>query len=257
MSEFTRQTAPDRARKLVEDLAAVGVAIPDEITAALAHLQAVDDLRPPFVDLVGVTDAYLSADRKRIAAALDEHVKSTAAGNAWREARIKAAQTALAAITSNGDTITRALAELAAPLIRTVTDTAQIDTHDTGALIRAGRTDEAHAAARYDIDAGELSALYALRGKVTRGAEYGRDGVVCATWRDPRPVDEANRGKVPPKTPAETFRRGVLAGGVLWFPTPGEAEDAAAAIAAKVRAETEREAAEHWRKATGAKLRTA
>ncbi|MGA8045184.1 MAG: hypothetical protein WCA30_02860 [Dermatophilaceae bacterium] len=174
--------------------------------------------RPPFVDQAAVTHAYLTADRKRLAAALDDHVRSAAAGNAWREARTKAAQTVLSTITGNADTITRAPADLAAPLIATVTETARIDTHDTGALIRARRIDEAHAAARYDLDAGELSALYALRGKVTRGAVYGRDGVVCATWRDPRPVEDANRGKLLPEIPAETFRSGVLAGGVLWFP---------------------------------------
>lgn len=87
-------------------------------------------------------------------------------------------------------------------------------------------------------------ALYDLRDKLTRGAEYGQGlGADCRRFKNPRAVATANNLHAPPTTPADAIMRGVRAGGELWFPLPAEAEAVARPIGAEVRAEEEAERA--------------
>lgn len=256
MSALTREIAAQGARRLVADLEAHGIQAPADVHDALAHLDTVEALRPPFVDLAELTDAYLSADPEAVATATRAHVDYNAAHTAWKEATIKAGQRVQAAVTANGDDLTRALAKVAAPLIRQLEKAAQIDTHDTTALIRAGRSKDAELAARVELIGSDLAALYALRARITKGAGYGRGGIDCGMWQDPRKAREAGN-LTADRTAAQAYLRGIRNGAGLWFPTPGEAESKAAAIVAAERSARAEQEAEDWRRATGAKLRTA
>lgn len=241
MSSLTRQIAPDTARKTANELRALGVVIPKEVRDTLDQLDRIDALRPPVPEQGDLEAAYMEcADAETITAVAVDLATHAARLNAWTEARIKTGQRALAALTGNGDTITAALAKLAAPLIEKLNDAASLDTLDTTALIRAGRTADAEAAARVDIVAGDLEHLYRLRDKITRGAEYGVDRIDCRRWKDPRPVADALSGRARTAVAAEAFLAGIKAGGELWFPLPAEAQAAAQPIAKEAEREAER-----------------
>lgn len=254
----TRAITHTRARKLCSDLTAVGVDLPEEVTAALAHLDKVGTLEPKPIDTTAVADVYATGDAKKAAAAALDLTTYTARRAGWEEGRILAGINVLHTIRSHGDHIVQALAEKAAPLIDTVTAGALIDTHDLSALIRDGRNHEAELAARHDLHTGDLAHLYTLRARVTKGAEYSVNGWDCGTWRDPRPVRDALAGRATAVTgPAELYTRGVKAGGELWFPTPAEATHAAGIIARAESAKAEEQQQRAWRESTGAKPRRA
>lgn len=257
MSNVTRQTAPDRLRKLAADLTAVGIQPPAEITDALARLEQIETRRPEPVETADLIDAYVrQATDKQLTERLLSNIGHAALSEAWREARIKTAQEALAALPSHGDDLTRELAALAVPLIATVTQTARIDTHDLQALMRAQRVDEAHLVTAYPTRCAELQNLYRLRDRVTKGADYGNDpalaraagytGASCAVWRDPRAV--RNQGA---NVGWEVWRDSIRAGGELWFPLPDEAAAQARKIVAEVRAAEQRQEAENARHSFG------
>lgn len=252
---IARAAQPDNARKLAADLERVGVKLPTEVTKSLAALDTVEGMRPEPVTREDITAAYLAADAAeadRLALLIGGHdlVRS-----AWDEARIKAGGRVLATFTANGDNLTRALARKAGPLIDEVVKAAALDTRDLSALIRDGRTKDAEVAARLDVTAADLAGLYALRSKVTKGAEYGAGGYDCSMWRDPRPVLMANAGAAAATTAAAAYLRGLRAGGQLWFPTPGESASAASALSSREKSKAAEQAAEDWRTATGAKPR--
>ncbi len=244
MSTITRQIAPDQARKTADNLRELGITVPADVRAHLDRLDALEADKPTHPDTADLIAAYrdgasddevhemtmrlLTADHRR---------------NAWNEARIKEGQAAAAAFTGNGDDLTRQLAKQAAPLIEKLENVAQIDTLDTTVLIRAGRTAEAEEAARAEIVAGDLSALYALRDRITQGASYGVGPVNCGRWRDPRALTAAlNQRRRQPST-LDGFLIGIRAEAGLWFPTPGEAEAQAkpAAKEEEHKAQVERE----------------
>lgn len=243
----TRQIAPENARKTADQLRALGITIPKDVRTLLDRLDQLDADRPPVLTQTDLEQAYITgaspAEVARIAADLTTH---SARSNAWTEARIKVGQQALAAFTANGDDLTKALAKLAAPLIERMVDAAALDTLDTTALIRAGRSAEAEVAARVDIVAGDLEHLYRLRDRITKGAEYGASGIDCRRWMDPRKARTADALRTPPATATDAFLRGIRADAGLWFPTPGEAQAQAAPLAAEERAERDAEKAGRW-----------
>lgn len=252
----TRQITHTRARALCADLTAVGVTLPTAVTEALAALDAVDTLQPATIDPAAVAAVYATGDKKKAEAAALDLTTHPARRAAWEEGRILAGIAVLHTVQSHGDHIVTALAEQAAPLIDTVTAAASIETHDLSSLIREGRTADAELAARHELNAADLAHLYALRAKVTKGAEYDVNGWDCGVWRDPRPVRDALAGRSTAITgPAELYTRGVRAGGQLWFPTPGEAVHAAGVIARAESARADDEQARAWQRATGAKPR--
>lgn len=235
-----RQTAPDRLRKLAADLSAVGVSVPDDVAAQVALLDRLDATPPPTADTAALVAAYLAEkpakELERLAL-----INATAAlrTEAWREARISAAQTGLRLIPTHGDDLARELAALAAPLIEKVTRAALIDTHDLTALLRHGREDDANVVASYALIVGELANLYDLRKRVTVGADYGQTpelaravgvtGASCALWRDPRKaLRHLGSG-------TDGWRDAIREGAELWFPLPAEASAQAATISAEVR----------------------
>ena len=251
MSTFVqRKTAPERLRKLAADLAAVGIDSPPEIVAALSNLDRLDKIKPAPISVADLIDDYMTgAPAKKIDATTLATVGHGLKFEAWDEARIKVAQRALSAFPAYGDDLTTQLAALAAPLIETVTRTALIDTHDVDALVRAGRVDEATLVASYGTRCAELGNLYDLRGRVTKGADYGSSaplvravgytGASCAVWRDPRVLTSNADG-----ARGDVWRTAIQAGGELWFPLPGEALEQSHAIAEDVQAKEAAEARE-------------
>jgi hypothetical protein len=249
MSHFVqRQTAPERLRKLARDLNAAGIDCPAEVTEALDNLDRLDKIKPRFVAVADLIDDYASgATAKKIDSDTVLALGYAFQKEAWDQARIKVAQDALAALPSHGDALTTQLAELAAPLIETVTRTARIDTHDVDALVRAGRVDEATLVASYNTRCAELGNLYELRSRVTKGADYGSTGALsravgyanasCSVWRDPRVLKNNADG-----ARGDVWRSAIQAGGEMWFPLPGEAAARSSEISAEVIAAEEAEA---------------
>lgn len=236
----TRRATPDTARDIVRKLDEHGVAIPAEIAAVLAALDVVEGLRPKPPTNLDVVAAFLAGDARTaediaLKLSLDRRLQ-----DAWTEARIQAGQRLRAAITANGHELAASLARVAAPHIAAVEHAATLDTLDTVALLREGRSADAEAAARYAHEAAALANLYNLRDRVTEGATYGQShGHDCRTWRDPR-IPRTR----PQDTPAAAFRQGLQAGGLLWFPTPLEADKRAAEIAGQEEAERHKAEAE-------------
>ena len=136
--------------------------------------------------------------------------------------------------------MTAALAKLAGPLIEKLVDAAGLDTLNTTALIRAGRTADAEAAARVEIVAGDLDKLYRLRDRITKGAVYGADGIDCRRWQNPRKV----AGK-PVNGALDGFLAGIKADAGLWFPLPAQAQQQAAPLAQEAAAAARAERARH------------
>lgn len=229
-TNIRRQLAPDSARKIAADLTRHGVAVPSDAADVLARLDALDAARPAAPEWDDLIDAFVTG-AKNTTELSTARIIATDLTNAHAEARIRVAQRALQAFTANGDALTLDLRKVAEPLIAKVTDAARLDSLEVADLIRSGRTADADAAAHYEMHAADLAALYALRDRVTRGADY----MGCGLWKDPRPVTAANELHTTPKTPAEAYRRGIRAGGELWFPTPAEAQTEGARIATETK----------------------
>lgn len=232
-------TAPDRAREIAAKLAAYGIAVPAEAQQHLDLLDLLDGSRPPAPESLEVQDAYAEgrvADAERLA--LDVAAASIRA-EAWRNARIKVGLRAINGYTANGEALTTELGKLAKPLIEKLHKAAEVETHDVAQLIRGGRTKDAELAARVDVYAGDLIALYDLRKRVTEGAPWAERGFDCSIWEDPRPAAEAIKrmtANLAAGPPAERWMCGIRAGARLWFPTFAEADAAAARVAAEARA---------------------
>lgn len=233
MSEILRTIAADTARTTAAALISVGVKIPAEAQEQYDRLDRLDAERPVPVTQQDLIAAYLNEEP---ADAIEQKALRSAThrarNDAWTEAKIKVGQAASAALIANGNDIAAQLQATAEPLVEALRAAALIDTLDTTTLIRAGRDQEAALAARVDIHAGELEKLYALRDKVTRGADYGQDhGHDCRRWTDPRAFIAANELVAPATTATEGFLRGIRAGAGLWFPLPAEAVKKAQTIA--------------------------
>ena len=258
MSTFTRDTAHTRARDLTRDLTKVGVTLPADVTTAQAALKThLDRGTPRAPDEVALSEAYVDgATDKQIDTLVAAHLAGRVKSTAYSEGSKRLGLRVMAAITSNGDHLTRQLANIAAPLIEKLNQAAALPTTDVAALVRTGDSAGADLAARLEVIAGDLTPLYKLRRAATRGAEYGQGGWDAGTWRNPRVIREAenlNRLR-PTMSPAERFLIGLQIGGDLWFPTPGEAESVAAGLLAEDRDQKLADEAHAWRHGTRASV---
>jgi len=228
---YIREGAPSHVRSIAADFTNRGIALPTEITEALTHLDTIEAARPEQAGPIDLTNAYLDgATPKQIDTLAVAAATSTIRATAWREARIKQALRTLRLFPAYGDELTHALAELAAPLIANLEHAATIDA-ELGALVRAGRHDDAAIIGRIDIDAEELQCLYSIRGTVTTGAVWMVDWTDCSQWKDPHKLDTVEYHG----TATDRYRAGIRAGAGLWFPTPDEAVAQAEPIAAEIR----------------------
>lgn len=240
-----RTAIPDNARRLIEGLTTVGITLPEEVDDALALLDRIEARKPALVELSALTEAYLAEDDDdalRLVAL--EHSTSQQRTAAWAEAKVRAGRRLRDAMTSTGDAIIKQLQDLAAAPIKALEGAAALDTLDTATLVRGRRAKDAELAASVQVHAANLSNLYGLRNKVTKGASYGEPswGADCSRWRDPRKIDSilAHAGT------AESYLRGIRAGAGLWFPLPHEAEAAALPIVREARDQHEAERAKGW-----------
>jgi len=227
MSRFSRDIAHQRATDTTRDLTAVGVVLPEDVTAALARLEAhLERGRPTAPDAAALAEAYAEgATDKALDVLLAQHVAATAKAAAYAEACKRLGSHVMSALTANGDAITRQLADLAQPIIDKLEATAALTTLDVAVLVRHGDNAGADLAARAEVTAGDLSNLYRLRAAVTHGAEYGVGGWNASMWRNPAAIRQAEATNTlrPSMTGAERYLVGIRAGGELWFPTPAEA----------------------------------
>lgn len=212
--------------RLITDLTEVGVTLPAEVVDAVKAAEKHETRKPTPVGRVDIIDAYLDGKTdKQIGTLATEAAAYDHLTHAWTAARDKHAGRVESAILGNSAAILPQLADLAAPLIADLKRLAALPTTDTAALIRAGATADAEVAARAEITAGELAALYGLRGRVAKHADYGAAsvGIDCSVWREPGNVREQN-GTL------DTFLDGIRREGGLWFPMPEEARRRAAEL---------------------------
>lgn len=232
-----KRIAADTARRIRDRFAAHGIRPPAEVQAALDRLDTHDANRPPYPTVQDRLQANLDGDYQRAADLAVQSAAADLAREAWAEARAQLGLQAMAAWTGCGNQLTKRLQKIAGPLIEQLEQAAGLDdVTDLAALIRAGRDADYQLAARLDLIAADLAALFQLRRDVTTDADYGQEshGVHCGVWQDPRLVPA-----LPQRDQGSSrayYLAGIRGGAGLWFPLPAEAEQQAA----KIRADQDR-----------------
>lgn len=239
MTNFRRETSALTAEQTVTRLLDRGITLPAEVEKAIDALRAhLDRGLPEAADPAALSDAYAAgAPDKTIDALAVTHVAADVKRAAYTDATKRLGTAVLHTLTGNGDTLTTALAKIAAERIATLEQVAELSTLDVAALLRSGNTEGADLAAHADYTASDLADLYSLRKAITHGAEYAVGTIDCRVWRDPRLTRKAEaEGLIrPTSTVLDRYVVGIRLGAGLWFPTPGESEQAARAIAAEER----------------------
>ena len=189
MSDYKIDRSHKTAASLAADLEAAGVTLPDDVQVAMDALRAMLERQPKRPEDDAVTAAYLAGASDREASDLAAAVTSfPAAWEGWAGARHRLARRASRTITGHADEIIAQLQGIAEPIIDRLTAASQMASHDVGALLRANDREGAEVAAHVEHHAGELSAIYGLRARISqRAADYGRAG----WWRHPRKITEA------------------------------------------------------------------
>lgn len=237
MTNFRRAIAHITAEQTVTRLLDRGITLPAEVATAIDALRAhLDRGAPEAADTSALADAYADGSPdKTIDTLAAAHVAAETKRIAYDEATKRLGMRVLNTVTGNGDTITTALAKIAADRIATLEQVAELSTLDVAALLRSGNTEGADLAAHADYVAGDLADLYSLRKAVTHGAEYGSNGWDCGVWSDIRLIRQAeSEGLIRPNTTGlDLYVVGIRVGAGLWFPLPGEASKRAAEIHAE------------------------
>jgi phosphoribosylformylglycinamidine (FGAM) synthase PurS component len=243
MNDFRRRTLANSVRNLVAELERHKIKIPADARAVLKQLDRLDADPVANLATADLVTLYVDgASAQEIDTMAERMLTENARREAWSEARIVLAKRVEYALWGNAEAITQSLRALAEPLIAKVEKAAAIPDHNVGSLLRDGQQDAAALVAELDLVVGDLNSLYALRDKLTRGADYGADyGIDCRRWRDPRKLTAALVGNSHEVGNTARFMIGVRAGAGLWFPTPSEAEIVARPIGREIAAERARD----------------
>lgn len=231
MSNISVKTASSKARNLYKELESRHLEIPDEVHEAIDAIASIEKLKPGAThdDLVM---AYLDRNVKKIndtatrLASLDQSAK------AWGEAAITVGVGAMDTMLRHGPAFIEQLRPQAEEAIEKVTAGAKLPA-DPAQLLREGRNADAEIASFHEINASDLRSLYSLRDKLGRKARWGTTTHFdCTVWRDPKPVKNVINA-VAAANAGEFFRRGLKAGGELWWPTPSQAREAVGVLEAE------------------------
>lgn len=222
------------AEPLCLRLVEAGVKLPADITAAREHLAATVALAPSVPAAPEVDAAFLAGDPEeaaRLVGRRELHQALTASHTRAVETNQDRLRHALA---SHADDLTRSLAEQAAPAIKGIQAAAAHGPTATAAsLLTQGKGKAAREVADAPAHCARLRDLWAIRATVTAGSGGFGD---CGGWRDPRVVGDTHRSH----PHLDVLVAGVIDGGELWFPTPGEAQAVQARIDAEEQARNTR-----------------
>lgn len=222
-------------RTAIKQLHGHAVELPPKVTDAVAALDRIEARKPVEPASTSIHDAFVDelADSE-----IDQiaHARSTFhhRRDGWNQAVITAAKRGLTAIRKSADELHEQLRTQAEAIITRLNEIAKIGDVPLDTLIREGRHDEAKLLASKGIDVAALGKLYQLqRSVVWRGREFGYGTTDCSQYRNPA-ILGINLNDV-----VASLRNGAE----LWYPTPDEAQDAAAPIVRRAEAERkEREA---------------
>ena len=215
MTDYRIDRAHSTAQSLASDLTAAGVRLPKEVQTAMAALAAHIERQPRRPDDDAVADIYLSAGSDKEAAAVAARVAHHAPlWDGWAAARNRLARRASSSSSTSADEIIAQLQGIAEPLIQNLAAAAGMATLDTAALLRNNDREGAEVAAHAERRAGELSALYSLRARLSKRTGFGPAGA----WKHPRRIAEAEEQHVLRGTmsASERFIVGIRVGGELW-----------------------------------------
>jgi hypothetical protein len=242
---MARQDAPYLLRDALTGFESRGIALPDEVNAAVAHWEAIKARTPTDQAPTALRDAIAGgADDNTLDRLLVRDLGSTRLKSAYTQAAISAASAALAAILDHRADIHRQLSKLADDAIKKLETIAALGDTTLDSLVRSGRTADARVFADRQVIGAELHALYGLRDAylLPGGVKAARVGHVdCTQWRDISAVD----GHLYGDTVVDRYLGGLRAGGgALWFPSGEEAVAAAQPIHDQWQREAEAAAAE-------------
>lgn len=237
----TRENFTARADDAIRQLNARGIDLPTAVVDAVKTLTHLRETKPDAPAQTALRDMILAgAERAAIDAALLADLGSLRLDQEWRQAITNAAGLVLRAIRDEHDAIFEQLKALAERRIEHVSAVAALGDESLESLVRAGRQQDAQLLAEVDVAAAELVALWDLRDRyLTDGADTLKvGGWDCSRWRDERPVDH-HAGNFAPSLTGHLLG-GLRVGAELWYPSAGEAVEAAERVlreqAAKERA---------------------
>jgi hypothetical protein len=226
------------AKVLYDELAARLGELPPEIVAAREHLDRVQALRPAGAPGGDITDAYLAEDPTRAHELAVVKGTYAALTTGWQTAVTRLGRRLMNVIEANSLELIDRLGERANPLIGKIHSAAALPA-DVTDLVRAGRPKDAQLVAGLSYTVTELRALYKLRSKITRGADYGASaGYSCDTYSNPHEIVQAVMSANRNMPVAELIVANVRQGARLWFPNPTEAHARARELAAENAGET-------------------
>lgn len=235
-----RSGASHRARNAVNQLAARGIELGDEIGYGLANLDRIIAEAPRQPEQTAIRNAIVvGAPRDEIDRMLLAELSFTRLRSEHSQAVQIASTQVLQAVYAERDRLHAALRPLAQKEIAHLDAVAALDGATLEVLVREGRHDDAQKLAEVQVAGEELHALFDLRDSYLSpgGIESASAGhITAAYFRDPRVADrhsQPNLGFV------DNWLLALRKGAELWYPTAEEAY----AAAAPIYAEWEREAA--------------
>lgn len=229
-----------RARKAVEEFAALDIVLPDNVLGAIAVMDRVAAAKPDKPTPTAIREALVAgAAQDEIDRLLLVDATYTRLASEHAQGHTNSAGSVLAEIRESVDVLMPALQKQANAHIAKLQAITDIGAVKLEHLVRAGRTADAKLLADNDVIAASLSNLYEIRDSfLTRGGGVALtvNGVNCSRWTDPDAAAAHARGK----TPAEQYVAGLAAGCTLYYPSPAEAIANATTIADRRAAEAQR-----------------
>ncbi|MGV0796046.1 hypothetical protein ABQF26_03705 [Mycolicibacterium elephantis] len=232
-----REGAPYRLRAALKQFAEHDVALPKAVDQAVALLDRIEATPPADPDPRALHDAIIDgASPDQLDQIALRQLAHGRVRDAWAQARLTAAADALDAILNHRNDIHEQLAEVADDCISKLERIAALGDARLDELIRTGRTDDARALADKAVVATTLDALYQLRDTVLvqPGLDPRPGGVDCTRWRNPGKARNLH-GDL-----ADRYLAGITRGAGLHYPTPEQAAELAAPIAAELAEAAER-----------------
>lgn len=232
-----REGAPYRARAVIKALNQRGIPLTASIDAAVDVLDRVEAGLPPEPSPTALHDAVLAgADAEHLDGLVLKELGHSRIRAAYAQAKLSAAVQVLRAVIADRHELHPHLAERAAECIDTLKQCASIDA-PLDSLIRSGRTGDAKALADKELAGRELAELFQLRDihLTPEGIDARPAGVDCTQWVNPGKVSHLHGD-----TPADRYVNGLRRGGELHYPTPEQAAELAAPIAAELAEAAER-----------------
>jgi hypothetical protein len=225
-----RDAAPSTLREALTKFQDRDVKLAKPIHDAVAVLDRIESQTPDEPNAGDIKQAVLDdAGEAGIYRLILRQLGHQLRRNAYWQARLDAAQSALRAIRGDATSIHKQLKARADDIIQHLTKVAGFGPDVTlDGLVRAGRHDDAALVANMEIAAAELTILRGLHQHIVWShSQFGLPPVDCAEWKDPTAVHGHGHG-------ATYIVSSIQQGAVPWFPTPDEAMEAAQPIARRL-----------------------